>query len=112
MYMYLCVHDTLSSVKGTIFIQTNTETDISCSPVLCGIDTFCNAIGNISLRLFIPVRLITDTCIRKLVPFFTVNTRDLFSASEQITLCIFVQKRMILLLYHTSAFRHNVRVCM
>ena len=28
-----------------IFIQTNTETSISCSPVLCGIDTFCGAIG-------------------------------------------------------------------
>ena len=38
--------------KGTIFIQTNTETGISCSPVLRGTDTFCGEIGNISMRLF------------------------------------------------------------
>ena len=51
MNMYLRVHDSLNSVQGTIFIQTITETGISCSPVLCGIDTFCDAIGNTSLRL-------------------------------------------------------------
>ena len=112
MFMYLHVHESLNSVQGPIFIQTNTETGISFPPVLCGIDTFCDAIGNISLRLFIRVHLNTDTCICKLVLFFTVNTRDLFSSLESITLCIFVQKSRIMLLYHISAFRHNVRVCM
>ena len=50
------------------------------------------------MRLF-HVRLNTDSCLRKLVPFFIVNTVICFSAlkssSEQVTLLIVVPSRAI-----------------